>query len=67
MQERGINESLAGFIPEYAEHKEQKASPRLSFLSDWSEFYPFGHFRLTCRLKQEYVNWLQNVKQFVEA
>jgi hypothetical protein len=25
LQERGINESLAIFIPEYAEHKEQKA------------------------------------------
>ncbi|KAI0320592.1 mitochondrial glycoprotein [Amylostereum chailletii] len=24
LQERGINESLAGFIPEYSEHKEQK-------------------------------------------
>lgn len=24
LQERGINESLAFFVPEYAEHKEQK-------------------------------------------
>jgi len=37
--ERGINDSLALFVPEYAEHKEQK----------------------------EYVNWLSNVKNFVEA
>ena len=26
IQERGINESLALFVPEYAEHKEQKVS-----------------------------------------
>ena len=24
LQERGINDALAAFIPEYAEHKEQK-------------------------------------------
>ena len=24
LQERGVDESLAAFIPEYAEHKEQK-------------------------------------------
>jgi complement component 1 Q subcomponent-binding protein len=36
--ERGIDESLANFIPEYAEHKEQT----------------------------EYVNWLKNVKTFVD-
>lgn len=39
LQERGINEELALFIPEYAEFKEQK----------------------------EYVNWLRNVKTFVDA
>jgi len=30
LQERGINESLAFFIPEYAQYKEQKVRPRLS-------------------------------------
>ncbi|CAL1699055.1 unnamed protein product [Somion occarium] len=39
IQERGINESLALFVPEYAEHKEQK----------------------------EYIEWLANVKKFIEA
>ncbi|KIY47856.1 mitochondrial glyco protein [Fistulina hepatica ATCC 64428] len=39
LQERGVNESLAVFIPEYAEYKEQ----------------------------QEYVQWLGNVKDFIEA
>lgn len=39
VQERGINDSLAMFIPEYSEFKEQK----------------------------EYVRWLVNVKNFVEA
>ncbi|KAI0641342.1 mitochondrial glycoprotein [Trametes meyenii] len=39
LQERGINQTLAYFVPEYAEHKEQK----------------------------EYVSWLKNVKDFVEA
>ncbi|KAH7907540.1 mitochondrial glycoprotein [Hygrophoropsis aurantiaca] len=39
LQERGINESLAMFIPEYSEYKEQK----------------------------EYVRWLDNVKNFVDA
>ncbi|KAF9235548.1 mitochondrial glycoprotein [Melanogaster broomeanus] len=39
LQERGINESLATFIPEYSEFKEQK----------------------------EYIRWLENVKNFVDA
>ncbi|OCH89282.1 mitochondrial glyco protein [Obba rivulosa] len=39
LSERGVNETLAFFIPEYAEYKEQK----------------------------EYVNWLGNVKKFIEA
>ncbi|KAH9888045.1 mitochondrial glycoprotein [Cubamyces lactineus] len=39
LQERGINQTLAYFVPEYAEYKEQK----------------------------EYVSWLKNVKDFVEA
>jgi len=39
LNERGVNEGLATFIPEYSEHKEQK----------------------------EYVRWLDNVKNFVEA
>ncbi|KAH7928563.1 mitochondrial glycoprotein [Leucogyrophana mollusca] len=39
LQERGINENLAMFIPEYSEFKEQK----------------------------EYVRWLDNVKNFVDA
>ncbi|KAI9508574.1 mitochondrial glycoprotein [Russula earlei] len=39
LQERGINESLALFVPEYAQHKEQK----------------------------EYVDWLSNVKTFIDA
>ncbi|KAJ8516846.1 hypothetical protein ONZ45_g5914 [Pleurotus djamor] len=38
LQERGVNEALALFIPEYAEHKEQL----------------------------EYVEWLENVKNFVD-
>ncbi|KAG2156899.1 mitochondrial glycoprotein [Suillus bovinus] len=39
LQERGINEDLAMFVPEYSEYKEQK----------------------------EYVRWLDNVKNFVDA
>ncbi|KAG1800362.1 mitochondrial glycoprotein [Suillus plorans] len=39
LQERGINENLATFVPEYSEFKEQK----------------------------EYVRWLDNVKNFVDA
>ncbi|KAG8216920.1 putative regulatory protein suaprga1 [Butyriboletus roseoflavus] len=39
LNERGVNEGLATFIPEYSEHKEQK----------------------------EYVRWLENVKNFIEA
>ncbi|KAK7053813.1 F-box domain-containing protein [Favolaschia claudopus] len=39
LEERDIGESLSFFIPEYAQHKEQK----------------------------EYINWLQNVKSFVDA
>ncbi|KAG1775566.1 mitochondrial glycoprotein [Suillus placidus] len=39
VQERGINENLATFVPEYSEYKEQK----------------------------EYVRWLDNVKNFVDA
>ncbi|KAH9003537.1 regulatory protein suaprga1 [Lactarius hatsudake] len=39
LQERGINESLAFFVPEYAQHKEQK----------------------------EYVDWLGQVKNFIDA
>ncbi|KAG1763720.1 mitochondrial glycoprotein [Suillus occidentalis] len=39
VQERGIDESLAMFVPEYSEYKEQK----------------------------EYVRWLDNVKNFVDA
>ncbi|KAG1851977.1 mitochondrial glycoprotein [Suillus subluteus] len=39
LQERGINENLAMFVPEYSEYKEQK----------------------------EYVRWLENVKNFVDA
>ena len=27
LQERGINQTLAYFVPEYAEYKEQKVSP----------------------------------------
>lgn len=36
VQERGIDESLAMFVPEYSEYKEQKVSGRLSvhFLQD---------------------------------
>ncbi|KAH9172731.1 regulatory protein suaprga1 [Lactarius sanguifluus] len=39
LRERGINESLAFFVPEYAQHKEQK----------------------------EYVDWLGQVKNFIDA
>ncbi|KAH9074305.1 regulatory protein suaprga1 [Lactarius deliciosus] len=39
LQERGINESLAFFVPEYAQYKEQK----------------------------EYVDWLGQVKNFIDA
>ncbi|KZO95445.1 mitochondrial glyco protein [Calocera viscosa TUFC12733] len=39
IQERGINEELAAFIPDFAEYKEQK----------------------------EYVKWLDNVTNFIEA
>ncbi|KAH0826685.1 mitochondrial glycoprotein [Lanmaoa asiatica] len=39
LNERGVNENLATFIPEYSEHKEQK----------------------------EYVRWLDNVKNFIDA
>ncbi len=38
LQERGINQTLAYFVPEYAEYKEQKVSPpsvmRIAALAD---------------------------------
>ena len=34
LQERGINQTLAYFVPEYAEYKEQKVSPLAS------EYFP---------------------------
>lgn len=40
LQERGINESLALFIPEYAEHKEQQVR-LFSFASLWFVCLPF--------------------------
>ncbi|KAF7797345.1 hypothetical protein EIP86_008540 [Pleurotus ostreatoroseus] len=61
LEERGIDETLAAFIPEYAEHKEQKAQTRCVMDVAW-----LWSCVLTWVL-QEYVSWLQNVKQFVEA
>ncbi|CCM05829.1 uncharacterized protein FIBRA_08065 [Fibroporia radiculosa] len=58
LQERGINEALASFVPEYAEYKEQKVRSLVILLL---ELFLIG-FTL-----QEYVSWLQNVKTFVEA
>jgi complement component 1 Q subcomponent-binding protein, mitochondrial len=34
LQERGINESLASFVPEYAQYKEQKVRPICSVWID---------------------------------
>lgn len=39
LQERGINESLALFIPEYAEHKEQKVCSIHGFVLTWSVYW----------------------------
>lgn len=57
LTERGINDALAMFIPEYAEHKEQKVRLRQS------------HWLCLSANKwlQEYVGWLNNVKKFIEA
>lgn len=58
LQERGINQTLAYFVPEYAEYKEQKVC-----LSAGSAIACYG----ADRDLQEYVRWLDNVKGFVEA
>jgi complement component 1 Q subcomponent-binding protein len=59
MQERGVNESLALFIPEYAEYKEQQVGPcdliAPGRLKQW-----------VLVLLQEYVKWLNNVKSFID-
>jgi complement component 1 Q subcomponent-binding protein, mitochondrial len=57
LQERGINESLALFIPEYAEYKEQK-------VRRGHEYWELLHSVLTTR-RQEYARWLKNVKAFI--
>ena len=57
LAERGIDEQLAAFIPEYAEFKEQKV---------YLILFPF-YWILTAVCVQEYVDWLTSVKTFVEA
>ena len=62
LAERGVDQNLAVFLPEYAEYKEQKV--RAVFFGVVSVERVS---RLTVVLIQEYVDWLQNVKKFVEA
>jgi complement component 1 Q subcomponent-binding protein len=57
LEERDIGESTAFFIPEYAAHKEQQV--RLLSCSSFSSASDFS--------SQEYVNWLKNVKGFIDA
>lgn len=57
LAERGINESLALFIPDYAEHKEQL----VRIICIQLILAPY-----VCML-QEYVRWLKDVKSFIEA
>jgi complement component 1 Q subcomponent-binding protein len=56
LQERGVGEELALFIPEYAEFKEQRV--RGDYLGDKLNLMA---------VSQEYMNWLRNVKTFVDA
>lgn len=56
LDERGINESVALFIPDYAEYKEQVVR------GIWYASY----ITLTVFV-QEYVRWLEGMKKFVEA
>lgn len=70
LQERGINESLAVFIPEYAEYKEQKVRFAFSFTLGRASYEigaDHGLARSTSCGLQEYVSWLKNVKTFIEA
>ena len=57
LQERGVNESLAIFIPEYAEHKEQQVCTLSTRLFSITVDLP---------IHQEYIKWLEVVKNFVE-
>lgn len=61
LEERGINESLAFFVPEYAEFKEQKVRTRFDGLP------PFLFKIELTHVLQEYVRWLNNVKSFIDA
>jgi len=56
LQERGINDDLALFIPELIEHKEQKVCKSLLNRRSSSHDAP-----------QEYVKWLGKVKGFVDV
>jgi complement component 1 Q subcomponent-binding protein len=57
LAERGIDESLALFIPDYAEWKEQKVYITLIV----------GRYNTYALFFQDYVSWLNNVKSFVSA
>ena len=56
LQERGINDDLASFIPELIEQKEQKVCKSLVNRRFSSHDTP-----------QEYVKWLGKVKGFVDV
>ena len=56
LQERGVNENVAAFIPDYAAHKEQQVCATYSTTS----------LVVLMPLRQEYVKWLNKVKRFVD-
>jgi len=57
LKERGIDDSVAHFIPQFAEYKEQKV--RQFFLFD------LGNLELIL-CAQEYVRWLKKVQGFID-
>jgi len=57
LKERGVNDAVAHFIPQFAEHKEQKVCR--FFLFD------LGSLKLIL-CAQEYVKWLKKVQGFID-
>lgn len=56
LNERGVNENVAQFIPEYASYKEQQVTTSVRFLLFFTNFSLF----------QEYIKWLGKVKNFID-
>jgi complement component 1 Q subcomponent-binding protein, mitochondrial len=59
LHERGIDDTLAVFIPAYAEYKDQRVRRLSSF--------PLRHWLTPPFFLQEYMRWLKNIKSFVDA